>query len=109
MVQATLNFLCYFLNLLYTGFTTCIAECGGQVVGISVVEECIDPDIISDQFNIEQYLSLKIMKLKGCHVLLRHMIINPLFSHQAKWFMEVITKKFFQPDLNVFYKNVRRC
>jgi hypothetical protein len=45
---------------------------------------------IADQFNIEEFISLKTIPQAGnANILLRHLILNPLFSHLSKWVMEV--------------------
>ncbi|KAJ3195362.1 hypothetical protein HK101_000404 [Irineochytrium annulatum] len=72
-------------------FSSFIAESAGQVVGIAILEKYPNPANLSDQFNIEEFMSLRISKLDG-PVMLKHMVINPIFSHQAKWFFEEILR-----------------
>ncbi|KAI9341385.1 hypothetical protein BDR26DRAFT_969821 [Obelidium mucronatum] len=69
-----------------------IAEANGQTIGIGILEKLTFASTMSDQFDIEEFVNLKITPLDKEHVLLRHMILNPLFAHQAKWFIEEIMR-----------------
>ncbi|ORY44380.1 hypothetical protein BCR33DRAFT_785068 [Rhizoclosmatium globosum] len=69
-----------------------VAEANGQCIGVAILEKLTFASTISDQFDIEEFLSLKITPLNGDHVLLRHLILNPLFAHQTKWFIEEIMR-----------------
>ncbi|KAJ3008363.1 UNVERIFIED_CONTAM: hypothetical protein HDU68_003139, partial [Siphonaria sp. JEL0065] len=69
-----------------------IAEANGQTIGIGILEKLTFAATMSDQFDIEEFVNLKITPLDNEHVLLRHLILNPLFAHQAKWFIEEIMR-----------------
>ncbi|KAJ3140086.1 hypothetical protein HK100_010584 [Physocladia obscura] len=69
-----------------------IAETNGQPIGVAILEKLTFADTVSDQFDIEEFLNLRITALDGKYVLLRHLILNPLFSYQARWFLEEIMR-----------------
>ncbi|KAJ3411300.1 hypothetical protein HDV05_002404 [Chytridiales sp. JEL 0842] len=63
-----------------------------QLVGIALLQKCPKPAVYIDQFKIEEFIDPRVTPLSDGPVVLRHMIINPLFSHQAKWFIEEIMR-----------------
>ncbi|TPX75085.1 hypothetical protein CcCBS67573_g03643 [Chytriomyces confervae] len=73
----------------YKAFT---ADSGGQAIGVAILKKLTFASTISDQFDIEQFINLKITSLDEEHVVLRHLILNPLFSHQANWFLEEVMR-----------------
>ncbi|KAJ3210795.1 hypothetical protein HDU67_005006 [Dinochytrium kinnereticum] len=73
-------------------------ECANQIVGIALLEKCLDPSALSDQFNIEEFLNLKVASLNG-PVLQRHLIMNPIFSHHSRLFIEEIFRQASIPCL----------
>ncbi|KAI9197169.1 uncharacterized protein BJ171DRAFT_585964 [Polychytrium aggregatum] len=71
-----------------TRFKSLLIEKASQVVGILILEECLDPRGYTDQFDIEEYITLGHHSLKGSPVLLRHLVLNPLFDHTARFVLE---------------------
>ncbi|KAI8618569.1 hypothetical protein BC830DRAFT_1108114 [Chytriomyces sp. MP71] len=73
-------------------YKTFMAESNGQAIGLAVLKKLTFASTISDQFDIEEFVNLKITAFDNEHVLLRHLILNPLFAHQTKWFIEEIMR-----------------
>ncbi|KAI8848056.1 hypothetical protein BC829DRAFT_444130 [Chytridium lagenaria] len=67
-------------------------------LGVAVLERCIDPSSLCDQFNVEEFVNLKVSTLTGT-VLLRHLIMNPIFGHQARAFQEEVFRQAGIPCL----------
>ncbi|KAJ3349288.1 hypothetical protein HDU83_000671 [Entophlyctis luteolus] len=77
------------INKEYKAF---IAETNGQAVGVAVLEKFTFASTVSDQFDIEEFVNLDVTPLDGQHLLLRHMILNPFFMQQSRWFTEEIMR-----------------
>ena len=63
-----------------------------QICGVFVIESCKDPQQLTDQFEIEKFVSTKLNPLKDKYVLLRHAILNPLFECQFRWSLQEIMR-----------------
>ncbi|KAJ3073780.1 hypothetical protein HDU98_000700 [Podochytrium sp. JEL0797] len=69
-----------------------LAEANSQPIGLAILEKLTFASTISDQFDISEFLHLGITPLDDSHVILRHLILNPLFAHRAKWAMEEVMR-----------------
>ncbi|KAJ3327302.1 hypothetical protein HDU76_012035 [Blyttiomyces sp. JEL0837] len=74
-------------------FTSYIAELGGQAVGIIILDNCTNPETICDQFDVEYYVDLNVNDLQSGPTIVKHCVLNPLFAHQAKWFIEEVMRQ----------------
>jgi hypothetical protein len=76
---------------------------------VAILEKCHKPAVFMDQFKIEEFVDPKITPISEGAVILRHMIINPLFSHQAKWFIEVSKYVMSGKYILLKFPLYRRC
>jgi hypothetical protein len=68
-----------------------VAICHKQVIGFCTMEKA-DFEMFSDQFDVEEFISLDIHESlhKDNYLLITHLIMNPLFQHFLRPFIEVL-------------------
>ncbi|KAJ3052486.1 hypothetical protein HK097_006189 [Rhizophlyctis rosea] len=67
-----------------SAYISYVAEHDGQLIGLVVLEKCADARNITDQFDVEEFASLRAHRVEGWPVLVRAVIVNPLFEGQAR-------------------------
>ncbi|XP_065052089.1 cilia- and flagella-associated protein 61-like isoform X1 [Rhopilema esculentum] len=68
-----------------------VAECVGQIIGISVIRQEEDIEFIRAHYNIEDFVYFNHHKYEE-HGHLNHFVINPAFAHFTKHFLKEILR-----------------
>lgn len=76
-------------NIMYYSF---VAIHQGQIVGIAVTKTLRDHSAFINQYEVEKFVKTTHHRLQGMPIRLLHMVINPLFQHQSRWFVEEILR-----------------
>lgn len=69
-----------------------VAECQGQIVGLSVIRREENIEYIRSHYNIEDFIYYNHHKRED-HGHLHHFALNPIFSHLSKYFIKEIFRQ----------------
>lgn len=70
-------------------FSSFVATYAGQIVGVAIMKKMSDASSFIEQYEVEDYITTAHHSLSEKYSLLAHLILNPLFENQARWFIEV--------------------
>lgn len=65
---------------------------GTQTVGCALLSKCTDSRDLVDQFDIQDFVSVGVNDFQGRQVILKRLILNPLFDTQARWVLEEVLR-----------------
>ncbi|KAL2917552.1 hypothetical protein HK105_202835 [Polyrhizophydium stewartii] len=85
-----------------------VAEAADQVVAAIVLRQCDDAQPLTDQFEIEMFVSPKACALSGKPVVVEHIVFNPLFEVQARWVLHEVQRQTGSPCLVLVVDDVRK-
>ena len=76
-------------------FKTFSAKVNDAVVGAFTFEYIIEDSYTSltDQYDIEYFLDLKLKPINNSYALLRYMIINPLFENSVRYMLRQVMRQ----------------
>ena len=69
-----------------------VIEQKGQTVGVAILEKCARSRELVDQFEIEEFLNVNRNDFQGQFVVLKRLVLNPLFETQARWVIEELLR-----------------
>ena len=65
-----------------------LAEVQNQLIGVALLDHCPEYRTFTDQFDVEEFITINLHDLKHKPILLKSLILNPLYEPQTRWFME---------------------